>query len=496
MSNQINYQDILDLSNHPSVKAIIVNGANDGETYKINSGSGLPVPDDVIEKRRQTLLKFLTKEEQLKYGDTGVLVQIEKGMETKQVLDWFRLAEQDLGAKCFLAAAKCNGEDENWCNGWLGSRWSDMTINNRFVRVAFYERSEDPAVFEKYSDWRILYEDDGEPARYRVKAGQHKYLLVINPYYHDETNDNWKPTAGVFATCCLCFHACEDQFGNCALPLENGKCCNMCNVDKVIPARIFVNANPGKAVEYLEHLEAEASKLIPKAKTKEVRYEQALRKMNELVKDGLENKDADEVTIDFITAVRKIAIDENEANEFIVKWQTDFRRTPGVNEFVGPPEDKEGRRIAVLRMIKESDKRGLSFQEIKDKIFKMCNGVLAEGMEIMREYCESCEKTSKVKQQQDKAAAAELKKQQDKAAAAEAKLLRELDAEPKPVKAEKKKEKKANKFACPCGDKNCMPRPSKTAWVNGVKRDQTFLQRAWDNKHQSSGKHSDSSSDI
>jgi hypothetical protein len=82
------------------------------------------------------------------------------------------------------------------------------------------------------------------------------------------------------------------------------------------------------------------------------------------------------------------------------------------------------------------------------------------------------------------------------AAQAEAELLAALDAEPKPVKAEKKKEKKVNKFACPCGDKNCMPRPSKTAWVNGVKRDQSFLQRAWDAKHNSSGKHSDSSSDI
>jgi len=90
----------------------------------------------------------------------------------------------------------------------------------------------------------------------------------------------------------------------------------------------------------------------------------------------------------------------------------------------------------------------------------------------------------------------ETKKRKQAADQAEAELLAALDAEPKPVKAEKKKEKKVNKFACPCGDKNCMPRPAKTAWVNGVKRDQSFLQRAWDSKHNSSGKHSDSSSDI
>jgi len=37
--------------------------------------------------------------------------------------------------------------------------------------------------------------------------------------------------------CCLCGEEFEG-YGNNAQPLRNGKCCDKCNVEKVIPARM------------------------------------------------------------------------------------------------------------------------------------------------------------------------------------------------------------------------------------------------------------------
>jgi len=79
--------------------------------------------------------------------------------------------------------------------------------------------------------------------------------------------------------------------------------------------------------------------------------------------------------------------------------------------------------------------------------------------------------------------AEELKEAAIKASEAEAKFLQELDRAPKEKKTEAKKQAKPAKKICSCGNKDCMPRPAKTAWVNGVKRDQTVLQNNWDRKH-------------
>jgi hypothetical protein len=39
--------------------------------------------------------------------------------------------------------------------------------------------------------------------------------------------------------CCLCNKEIEDLYGNNAEPVvKNGRCCDSCNLDKVIPARI------------------------------------------------------------------------------------------------------------------------------------------------------------------------------------------------------------------------------------------------------------------
>jgi len=44
--------------------------------------------------------------------------------------------------------------------------------------------------------------------------------------------------------CCLC--QCDaGKYGNNALPVKKGRCCDECNVTKVIPARML-NAREGK----------------------------------------------------------------------------------------------------------------------------------------------------------------------------------------------------------------------------------------------------------
>lgn len=38
--------------------------------------------------------------------------------------------------------------------------------------------------------------------------------------------------------CCICKRECESIYGNNAQPINNGRCCDVCNDTKVIPARI------------------------------------------------------------------------------------------------------------------------------------------------------------------------------------------------------------------------------------------------------------------
>lgn len=39
-------------------------------------------------------------------------------------------------------------------------------------------------------------------------------------------------------TCVICRNEIEQEFGNNAWPVQEGKCCDLCNATKVIPARI------------------------------------------------------------------------------------------------------------------------------------------------------------------------------------------------------------------------------------------------------------------
>jgi len=54
------------------------------------------------------------------------------------------------GIAMILRGQKVNGKEGNWSNGTFGSRWCDFEFYNNSVRMAFYSRKHNPAVFEKY----------------------------------------------------------------------------------------------------------------------------------------------------------------------------------------------------------------------------------------------------------------------------------------------------------------------------------------------------------
>ena len=51
--------------------------------------------------------------------------------------------------------------------------------------------------------------------------------------------------------CCICGQPCENEWGNNPYPVkEEGRCCDMCNLTKVIPARIEqLNEKENKEIE-------------------------------------------------------------------------------------------------------------------------------------------------------------------------------------------------------------------------------------------------------
>lgn len=46
--------------------------------------------------------------------------------------------------------------------------------------------------------------------------------------------------------CCICNRECESAYGNNSQPIRNGRCCDICNDTKVIPARIDLCLNNRK----------------------------------------------------------------------------------------------------------------------------------------------------------------------------------------------------------------------------------------------------------
>ena len=49
--------------------------------------------------------------------------------------------------------------------------------------------------------------------------------------------------------CCICGKD-YGEFGNNALPIREGRCCDYCNARFIIPARLFLSKNPEKEINF------------------------------------------------------------------------------------------------------------------------------------------------------------------------------------------------------------------------------------------------------
>lgn len=49
--------------------------------------------------------------------------------------------------------------------------------------------------------------------------------------------------------CCICGKD-YGEFGNNALPIREGRCCDYCNARFIIPSRLFLMKNPGKKFNF------------------------------------------------------------------------------------------------------------------------------------------------------------------------------------------------------------------------------------------------------
>lgn len=435
--------------------------------------------DAMIAKRRATLKKFITPAEQLKHGDHGVLVQIVRSFENPQVLNWFQQAEQDLGQKCMYSAMNFQGKDEEWgredTSAWgredtgaLATRCIDLTLNGRKVRVAFYARDEDPVPFNVYTNYKIKYRDgSGEPYASILRTPhQYIYLLVIDPYYFDKTDDNWRPDQER-PQCVLCPRKCEDPYGNNAQPLATGQCCQKCNIERVMPARMTDNVveeilreNPNhkmkagvtqEAYKYAEELYLGNNTRMDHLKTKACEFL------------GISANSSMEETTKALNLAKAQKLEENARAK--AEWEEDVKANRKKNADFKKRACREWEKEIHVQF---EDGSTLSKEELDNL---PTSGPAWEGFQS------ACNTIVAEKKAED------LKKAAMKADIEAAKWIRELDRAPKEKKTEAKKQGKPAKKICSCGNKDCMPRPAKTAWVNGVKRDQTVLQNNWDRKH-------------
>lgn len=181
------------------------------------------IPDDVCEKRREELrdaLRYIRNDvEKALSGDVALFPQ---GKECpRQVERWFHSNATTKAFGVFLRKEfQVNGEEGDWCNGWMGSRWSDTTINGHRVRIAYYSRKTDAKQFIKLP---------------KMFNGKNHLLMIMWNYF--EPADAFVDALPPF-TCCICKRQ-EIGFGNNPLPVSrHGICCEKCNFEVVLPRRI------------------------------------------------------------------------------------------------------------------------------------------------------------------------------------------------------------------------------------------------------------------
>jgi len=175
--------------------------------------------DDKLEQRRMELFNFLKEyRNNLTRKDASLFLN-PNSPAPQSVVSWFnapatRRAFLEFFAKDFAV----NGEEGDWSNGFMGSRWSDPKINGHRIRLAYYSRKGDPRIFGK-----------------RFPSHIHHALMVMWDYFEEATD--FAPKMPTFV-CVLCKRRSQG-WGNNPQPLaQKGNCCDRCNFESVLPARI------------------------------------------------------------------------------------------------------------------------------------------------------------------------------------------------------------------------------------------------------------------
>jgi hypothetical protein len=103
---------------------------------------------DKRQKELETFLKLLKvpefifrKVQLLTMDDVAINIMRRNSDSKKEFLKWLVITDHQV-----------NGEMNCWSNGFLGSRWADVEIMGKTLRIAFYTRSGDP----EFTDWDMF----------------------------------------------------------------------------------------------------------------------------------------------------------------------------------------------------------------------------------------------------------------------------------------------------------------------------------------------------
>jgi hypothetical protein len=173
-------------------KVMIFSGANSGVMRSdLKSVDNMP-SDEVLERRRLELNRTIlaVRNNLLEVGsfppDVAMMTDPNNPF-SKVVQDWWAspLTTVEFAYYLWFCDLAVGGEGA-WNNGFLGSRWADIFVNNLRVRVAFYTRSSDPKYFETLERQNI------------IPRGKHNTLFIFNTLYFQEDESHRtliRPTA-------------------------------------------------------------------------------------------------------------------------------------------------------------------------------------------------------------------------------------------------------------------------------------------------------------
>jgi hypothetical protein len=173
-------------------KVMIFSGVNSGVMRSdLKSIDSMP-SDEVLERRRLELNRTIldVRSNLLEVGsfppDVAMMTDPNNPFP-EAVREWWAspLTTVEFAYYLWFCDLAVGGEGA-WNNGFLGSRWADIFVNNLRVRVAFYSRSSDPKYFETLERQNI------------IPRGKHNTLFIFNTLYFQEDESHRtliRPTA-------------------------------------------------------------------------------------------------------------------------------------------------------------------------------------------------------------------------------------------------------------------------------------------------------------